>query len=429
MDKDRQTVYRILKDMEEQGSWSNLALNRGLRDAHVRSEAFVREMVYGVLRSRMLLDFNIDRYLKKPGLKVPDRILLRMGFYQLAFMDHVPDHGAVDQTVELASVYAKGRRGFINGVLRSFIRDGKDIRLPRGDGQMGPKDRRRLSVQYSCSPWIIDLWLASYGPERLSELLEASCTPAPLCIRTNILRQSREDLIEKLTALGYACRKTEEAPHGIYVNGSGLLSTELFRSGCFSVQGEASQTAAFLLDPRPGDTVLDLCAAPGGKSCAMAELMEDRGCIKAFDLYEGRTELIRASARRLDLHCIEAKAADAACFDPLRKETADCVLADVPCSGLGTLRQKPEIKLSDRPEDMDSLPAIQLSILRNAGAYCRPGGKLLYSTCTVDPAENQDVTAAFLKDHPEFSVLSEKQYFQTKGGCDGFYICLMRKDN
>ncbi len=429
MDKDRQTVYLILKDIEERQSWSNLALNKGLKDARVRSEAFVREMVYGILRNRMLLDFNIDRYLKKPGLRSSDRILLRMGFYQLAFMNHVPDHGAVNETVELASVYAKGRQGFINGVLRAFIRDGRDVRLPRGDSSMGPKDIKRLSVQYSCSPWIIELWLGHYGPERLSELLGASLSPAPLCIRSNPMKQSREELMSLLGKQGFECRAAGNAPNGIYVKGSGLLATELFKIGCFSVQGEASQMAAYLLEPGPGDSVIDMCAAPGGKACAMAELMGDRGRVRAFDLYPARAELIKAAAGRLGLESVQAAAADGTVFDPALEESADCVLADVPCSGLGTLRQKPEIKLAERPEDMDSLPGIQLSILENAGAYCKPGGRLLYSTCTVNPAENQDVAYEFLKNHPQFAVMFEKQFFQTEGGCDGFYICLMRKNN
>ncbi len=447
MDKDRNLAYQALKSIEKSGSWSNLALGR-LSGGKSDSPAFVREIVYGVLRNRMLLDYNIDRFLKRPKIGLAERIILRLGFYQLVFMDSVPDYAAVNTSVELAGVYAKSAKGLVNAVLHSFIRDGKALRLP---DPSGCTETERMSLEYSCSPWIIDLWTKAYGAERTLGLLKASNTPAPLAIRANRLRNTRDDLAEILTGKGFDVSFSEICGTSLRVRGKGLLDLEEFAEGRFSVQGEASQLAAELLDAKSGDTVIDMCAAPGGKSCAIAEAMEDRGNIYAFDLYPERVKLIEASAARLGLKSIRASAADAS--KPLTeafrsiagaqegsartaegsagsaddKVLADRVLCDVPCSGLGTLRQKPEIKLKERPLDLDLLPDIQLKILKNGADHLKTGGKLVYSTCTVDPAENVDIVTRFLAENKGFELTFEKQFFTEENGPDGFYIAVLVK--
>lgn len=427
MDQDRSAAFEALKQIETEDSWSNLALGKVLKDSRI-NQPFVRELVYGVLRNQLLLDYNIGLYLKKPGLRSVEKILLRMGFYQLCYMDSVKEYAAVNETVALAKKYAKGRDGFINAVLRSFVRDGAKLVLPDLSPELSPKEQARaLSIRYSVSLWIVRLWLRAYGREQTEAMLKASLTPPPLVIRTNRLKNTRAQLLEKLSALGYEAKPLEDTPYAAVCSGAGVLSAELFRTGCFSVQGGASQLAVHLLDPQPEELILDLCAAPGGKTCAMAEAMENRGRICSFDLYPKRAELIRAQTARLGLTCVEARTQDASVLMEEFLEKADRVLCDVPCSGLGVIRQKPELKLSDRPEDLDALPKLQKQILENGARYVKPGGSILYSTCTVNPAENRQVIDEFLNNNPLFSIEKEQQFFPSENGMDGFYICLMRR--
>ncbi len=417
----------ILKDIETNGAWSGTAVDRGIRKEGASSPAFIRELVYGVERNLSLLDFNIDGFLKKPGVGIAERIWLRMGFYQLSEMDGVADYAAVNETVELARSFKKGSESFINAVLRNFQRSGGKLKTP------SEKDPEYLSVRYSVHPGIAKLWLGIYGSEKTEELLRISNTPSPLCIRTDLLRIGREQLKEKLISLGFSAEEGSLSPAALYVKGSGLLDTDAYREGLFSVQGEASQYAAGLLSPREGSTVIDLCAAPGGKSCAMAERMKNKGRIIAFDIYEHRIKLIEKEAERLGIGIIETEAGDSSVFDGELEGIADFVLADVPCSGLGTLRENPEIKYRSpgKPESQDA-------ILENALRYLRPGGKALYSTCTVSPEENGDVVRnCRLVDSRiiggrgdgdcRYRVTAERQLLPEEGGHGGFYLCLIQR--
>ncbi len=402
MDKDRRLAFLILKDIDKQNAWSNLSLNGYISGGNADSPAFIRELVYGVLRSRMLLDYNIDGFLKKPSIGISERNLLRMGFYQLALMDGVAEHAAVSETVKLAEQFVKGKKAFVNAVLRNFQRSSCQLKTPEKEhGYI-----KYLSVKYSAHESIAKLWTDSYGKEQAEELLRISNTVPPLSIRINPLK----------------------APDG-YVPQSLSADSEDFKNGLFSIQDEASQRAVKLLDPRPGELMLDLCAAPGGKSCFAAELMKNEGQIKAFDLYEARAGLIEKEAERLGISIIEASRHDASEFMPEYEEQADCVLCDVPCSGLGVLRRKPEIKLRDASGAVKELPALQKDILRTAARYVKPGGRLMYSTCTLDPHENEEVTREFIEKDGNFAIGTEETLLPQEGGHDGFYICLMRKIN
>ena len=424
MDKDRRLAFLILKDMEQNDSYSNLVINAYLKEG-AENPAFIREIVYGVLRNQMLLDWNIRQYQSKPGrLKPAERVLLRMGFYQLAMMDSVPSYAAVGETVKLAAAFMKGRQGFINALLRSFERSGGELRIPE-EKEMG--EVPYLSIRYSCSEQIVRLWLQAYGREKTEEMLIASGKPAPLTVRTNTLKIQPAELKEKLMEKGFSVTEGRLS-RSFHVEGSGLVDTEEFRNGLFQIQDEASQTAVETLDPAPGDELIDLCAAPGGKCCAAAVMMENRGRIRAFDYYEARAGLIEKLADRLGIAIIEAGQADATVLNETLVGTADCVICDVPCSGLGVLRRKPEIKLRPLDEDYANLPEKQNRILHIASLYANlKSGKVLYSTCTVNPAENRRVIERFLKDHPDFSVEKELQLFP--GESDGFYICLLRRQN
>ncbi len=422
MDRDRRLAFLILKEIEAKGTWSNLAVKDALSSQKASSEAFVRELVYGCIRNRKLLDYNTDRFLRSPGLKTAERVLLRMGFYQMALMDGVADHAAVNETVSLASAFMKGRQGFINAVLRSFQRDGKRL---LDDG---------CATRYSCADWIERLWTKAYGSERAEEYMKASCVPAPFTIRANTVEISRDELAARLRALGLETENSSISQSCLTVKGGGALDTEEYKDGLFSVQGEASANAVELLAPLPGESVLDLCAAPGGKTCAAAELMKDSGRIAAFDVYAHRAELINKEAARLGHGIIVTGTMDASVFEPSLEGLWDAVIADVPCSGLGTLSKNPEIKLREMsPEEAEKyiaeLVLKQKEILKNAALYARPGGRVLYSTCTVDPFENEQITEGFISEHPGYSIEKQQQIYPSPDGRDGFYSCVIRRSD
>ena len=410
-DRSRRIAFDILKSVESEGAYSNILLNRRLGHAKDADPALVRHLVHGVLKNELLLDYQIARFLKKPGLKTKQKILLRLGFYQLAFCEDIPDYTAVDETVTLAKDVARGGEGFINAVLRGFIREGKELRYPAYDPENENSLAEYLSVRYSCQPWIVKLWLDAYGCERAEWQLAESLENAPLVLRRNRLK------------VGNAYE---------FDTSGGIAESEDYREGRFSVQDASAIEAMNVFHPQKGETVLDMCAAPGGKTCAMAEYMENEGSILACDIHEAKLQLVEKEAKRLGISVIRTCVRDASAAPPQEEEGLyDAVLCDVPCSGLGVLRRKPEIKLRLKEEDAKALPALQAAILRNAGAFTRPGGRLMYCTCTVDPAENERVTEAFLQ-QGGFEKICERQIFTgefldgPKG--DGFYYCLMRKN-
>ena len=425
-DIDRRTAFLILKEIEAEGAYSNLTINKRLRKADVYSVAFVRELVYGVLKQQFLLDFNIDRLLRNPNtkLRMNVRILLRMGLYQLLFMDSVTDYAALNETVNLAGVFCRDQKGFVNGLLRSFVRTGKQVALPERFDEV-----HFLSIKYSYSEWIVSLWVDAYGYEQTENLLAAGNLVPPLTLRANLNKASRQDLIRLLADSGFEATAGEFCETSIYAKGSDVLSSPLYLDGYFSVQDESSQIAIDMLDPKPGDTLVDVCAAPGGKSCAAAEKMRDTGKIYSFDLYPAKKALIEKEAKRLQLHIVSAQTGDGLIFNPTMDKQADCVLVDAPCSGLGVVRRKPEIKLKEKDSNAESISEKQLLLLSTACRYVKPGGKLMYSTCTINPAENEKVKDEFLKNHIEFREACQRQLLPSKEGTDGFYICLMRRQN
>lgn len=420
MDGNRRLAFLILKEISEKGTWSNLAVKDRLHKEEHTNAPFIRELVYGVLRNQFLLDHNIDRFVKsRPGLN--ERILLRMGFYQLALMDGVADHAAVNETVALAASLAKGRQGFINAVLRNFQRDGK--RLIYED----------LRTRYSCAEWIIDILTGAYGPEKAEEILKSSCKAPPFTVRVNRLKVSREELSARFEKLGASAVPDPLSDLCLNVKGSVLGSAE-YKDGLFSVQGSASASAVEMLAPKPGESLLDLCAAPGGKTCAAAELMEDRGEILAADVYPHRVKLIGNKALRLGHGIIRTVVSDASVFDPSLEEKWDKVIADVPCSALGTIAKDPEIKLRELTKDQAAeyirgLTEKQADILENACRYVKKGGRVMYSTCTVDPAENEEMIGAFLKAHSGYAAEETRLLLPDDKGQEGFFTCIIRRND
>ena len=429
MDLNRKTAYEVLLDMETNQSYSNLALNNFIEKNKPENPAFVRELVYGVLENRILLDYYLAQLvasgLKK--VKKQDLTILRMGVYQILAMDSVPDYAAINESVVLARKFCRGRDKFINGVLRNFQRRQAELEASLPDRSFDPA--KYLSVRYSAASWLVDLWLAAYGLDKTEGLLAASNGRPLLCLRTNLLKGTREELMQRLVEAGYQVEAGTLSGRSILVTGkgTGILEHDLFREGWFSVQDEASTLTADTVNPKPGNLAVDVCAAPGGKTMAMAELMGTEGEIYAFDIYEHKLKLIQDQAARLGTGIVKTRCQDGRIALKELEGQADCVLADVPCSGLGVIRRKPEIKTKDHAEmDFAELVQRQKEILESASTYVKPGGTLVYSTCTVNPAENEEQVRMFCEAHPEFHLDFMNQLMPDRE-TDGFFISKMSR--
>lgn len=425
MDNNRRTVYHTLMDVETKNAYSNIAINHQIILHKPNNVPFVRELTYGVLENKMLLDYVIDALIPKDvsKLKASDLTILRMGIYQLARMDSVPEYAAVNESVVLAKKFSRGREGFINGVLRSYINEKYNIKLPDREED----EVRYLSVKYSYEPWIIRLWMESYDTDFVESLLKAGNETPSVCIRLNWLKIMKPDLVKELTSRGFEVEEGKIASNALHVKGQGLLDTAFYKDGLFSVQDEACQMVAQMLDPKQGDVVMDVCAAPGGKALSIAERMNNKGTVMASDIYKRRVEIADREAKRLGISIIQTRTWDATRVDSTMIEKADKVLCDVPCSGFGVIRRKPEIKFRKNEAEVEALPAKQLAILKASASYVKPGGVLMYCTCTINPYENERVVADFLRKTNSFKVEESKQFMPNVDGTDGFFICKMRK--
>ena len=427
MDLNRKTAFEVILDVESNQSYSNLALNNFIEKNRPENAAFVRELVYGVLENQMLIDFYLEQLVQSGLKKVkkPDLAILRMGVYQIMAMDSVPDYAAINESVVLARKFCRGRDKFINGVLRNFQRRQAELTDSLPNRETDPA--KYLSVRYSAARWLTDLWLSAYGFDKTEELLAASNGRPLLCLRANLMKGSREELMTRLQEAGFQAEAGSLSGRSILITGkgTGILEHELFREGWFSVQDEASTLAADTVNPKPGNLVVDVCAAPGGKTMAMAELMGSEGEVYAFDIYEHKLKLIENQAARLGTDLVKTRCQDGRTLLAELEGRADCVLADVPCSGLGVIRRKPEIKLKSEAElDFAELVERQKEILESASRYVKPGGRLVYSTCTVNPDENEEQVNRFLEGHSQFVLKSMRQLLPDRE-TDGFFIAEM----
>lgn len=426
MDINRKTAFLTLVDVESKKAYSNLAVNHQIIINKPNAQGFVRELVYGVLENKITLDYYIDILVKNgvSGLRANELTILRMGIYQLKYMNSVPEYAAVNESVMLAKRYCRGKDGLINGVLREYINKKIQLRLPdRSDDEI-----KYLSVKYSYAPWIIELWLEHYSMDFVEALLAAGNEKAPMTVRLNWLRIMKPDLIKKLKESGFEAEEGRLCQNALYVKGNRLLDTELYKMGMFTPQDESSMIVAEKLNPKHGDTVMDVCAAPGGKTTAIAERMNNTGKIIASDIYRRKLDLIDKEALRLGITNIETRSWDATRVDSSMFQKADKVLVDAPCSGLGVIRRKPEIKYKEHTADMELLPKKQLAILSASSSYVKPGGTLVYSTCTINPEENEHVIDAFIRKNPSFKRMERTLLLPNVNGTDGFFICVMKKD-
>jgi 16S rRNA (cytosine967-C5)-methyltransferase len=386
----RETALTILCRAEE-GLFADTALALARQKLDARDSAFLLELVYGTLRNRSLLDWTLNRFSAKP-LDTTDawtRNILRLAAYQMLFLDRVPVSAAVNTAVELAKAHGN-KHGYVNGLLRGLDRKRNTIGQPdHADPVM------RLAIQYSHPLWLVRRWVARYGAEATETLLQANNLPAPLTIRTNTLRTTRQALRAALEAEGVTLAETEHAPAGLNILATPqwLRTLQAYRDGWFVVQDQAAQLISLLLSPQPGDTVLDACAAPGGKTTHLAELMQDQGAVVALELDASRMAKIRENFRRLGLASIATVQGDATAY---HEGIYDRVLIDAPCSGLGVLRRHPDGRWNKTEQTVDEHGSLQRRILQNCASLLKPGGTLVYATCTTEPAENDDVIDWFL---------------------------------
>ena len=427
MDNNRKTAYQTLLDVESKKAYSNIALNHKIAVNKPGSPAFVRELVYGVLERKLTLDHYIDQLLKEgiDSLRIQELTILRMGIYQLGYMDKVPEYAAISESVDLAKKYCKGKAGLINGVLREYQNKKIYLTLPTRDED----EIKYLSVKYSYAPWIIELWLKYYSVSFVEKLLDAGNETPPLTVRANWLKIRKEDLKKVLRERGFEAEDGKICQNALYVKGSKILDSDLYSYGLFTPQDEASMLVSEKIGVRQGDVVMDVCAAPGGKTTAIAERMNNTGKIIASDIYRRKLDIVDKEAARLGITNIETRSWDATRVDSTMNKKADRVLVDAPCSGLGVIRRKPEIKYKEYSKEMKLLPDKQLAILSSSSSYVKPGGTLVYSTCTINPEENEKVVDIFLRKHKDFEKVERTLLLPNVNGTDGFFICVMKRDD
>ncbi len=431
----RYTVLELMNKMDN-GAYSNLVLDSLLKVSAFseRDKSFMTHLFYGTIERKLTLEYIISLYSSRPLHKLDNVVIniLKIGLYQLRYMDSVPDNAAVNETVNLAKQVKKSSAsGFINAVLRSFIRDGKTIKYP-GDKV------ERLSVEYSCSFELSKKICAEYSFELAEELLKSSVTPHKTYVRVNSLKITDDELIAEFSKLGIKAEKAGVIDNCLIVDKlSDVSNCKLFLEGYFHVQDLSSQLCCKTLSPNLDDIVVDMCAAPGGKTFTIAEMMSNKGRIIAADLHKKRVNLIKKGAERLNVNIIETMQNDAKIFNN-DIPVADKILCDVPCSGFGVIRSKPELKYIEL-ESIKKLPEIQYEILSVAAQYLKKGGELVYSTCTINRDENDNVIDKFLQEHSNYEpveVMSEfgeisdgykATIFPHHFGCEGFFISKIRK--
>ena len=438
MKTSRAAAFEILLKIHKDGAYSNLALDASLENkifSHVE-KAFISALVYGVTERTLTLDYQLEKYLSQPLRKLKPQVLviLRMGAYQILFMDKIPVSAAVNESVKLTkSCGCAFASGLVNAILRKVSQNG--IVLP------DEKDRiKRCSIEYSCPEWILNLWKECYGEENALKIAECSVGAAETVLRVNTLKISRDEFISKLADEGIEARRGTIENSVVLSKAGSIRDLQCYKDGLFHVQDIASQLCCMALDAKEGEKVLDICSAPGGKAFTAAEYMNNKGVITACDIYESRLKLIDLGAERLGINIIKTFVNDATVKNAAL-EKYDKIICDVPCSGLGVIRRKPEIRLKTAAE-VDKLSEIQYSIMKIASDCLKEGGVMIYSTCSLNKDENENVYYRFLKENPEFEAVRVLPDVKRAGedtdtltlmphihSSDGFFISAVRRRN
>lgn len=441
---EREIVLEVLLEITEHGMYSHIVLRDVLNKYQYlekKERSFITRVTEGTLEHMMEIDYILDQFskVKVKKMKPVIRNIMRSAVYQMKYMDSVPVSAACNEAVKLAVRKGFGSlRGFVNGVLRNVARNLDQIAYPT-------EPRQRLSIQYSMPEWILNLWLKAYDSDIVEQMLQAFQRETPLTIRCNLRMVTPKQLKEHLEAEGVTVKVHPYLEYAFHISGFDYLGDlESFQNGEFSVQDISSMLVSELAGPKEGDYVIDVCAAPGGKSLHMAEKLNGSGHVEARDLTEYKVGLIQENIERTGLSNVEAVQQDALIFDETSVGKADIVLADLPCSGLGVLAKKTDLKYKATKEGADSLAKLQREMLKNVQAYVKDEGNLVYSTCTINPAENMDNVHWFLNECPEFelidihgSLCEELQKDVKENGCiqllpgvhqsDGFFLACMKK--
>ena len=423
----REAAVKELDALFRSERYANLSLDAAVKKYELspRDKTLFTRLFFGVIERKITIDYLLSRFSDVPVNRIDPAVLvlLELGLYQILYLDRVPDRAAVDECVTLAKQYKEQSARFVNAVLRRAVREKENVPalldLPGNKG---------LSLRESYPRYLVSLWTEQYGKERAEEICRAQNAPAAITLRVNTLKGSAADYGERLREAGIPFHPAVLCDTGITLDAS-LSPTELpgWDEGAVFVQDASAQAAARRLEAKPGETVLDLCAAPGGKSFSLAMDMENTGTLLALDLHPHRVKLIEEGAGRLGITCLKAAVGNAALPLVAWEGKADKVLCDVPCSGYGVIAKKPDIRLKKK-EDGAELPALQGAILAAGSRALKTGGRLVYATCTLNMRENEDVTNAFLETHPAFVRKGEPTtIFPAAGENDGFFIDVLEK--
>jgi 16S rRNA (cytosine967-C5)-methyltransferase len=469
MTNPRQLAFIALRDVHK-GAYADVALDRVLQKVNLpdRDRGLVTELVYGSVRRQRTLDTLIDQFAKKKSYQQPQdlRTILHLGFYQLRYQERIPASAAVNTTVQLAKENGfSGLTGFVNGLLRQYLRKAGGDEEVRGAGgarrentpssssslhtyplQLSENPVECLGILHSFPDWIIQVWLEQLGLADTEQLCEWMNQSPTIDLRINPLCTSIEEVEAALQSAGVSVRRVAHLPQALRLVGSAGSIQKLpgFQEGWWTVQDSSAQLVGHLLDPQPGEVVIDACAAPGGKTTHIAELMGDKGKIWACDRTSSRLRKLQDNSQRLNLQSIQIHTGDSRHFTEFYN-TADRVLLDAPCSGLGTMHRHADARWRQTPESVRELSLLQKGILSHTSTFVKPGGILVYATCTLHPAENEEVIAAFLAESPDWQIESpsgfevlDSAYSPAKGwlkvwphrqDMDGFFMVRLRKTN
>ncbi len=436
----RELAFKVLLDIESNDNYSNIAINKHFRNIDINNQdrGFATELIYGVVEKKNYLDYIINKLSKIKTQKLSNyvKIFLRMGIYQVVFLESVSDYAAVNETVNLVKKYDKRSSGFVNAILRNIIRNKEEVLKVEAENE-----NMYLATKYSYSPWMIKSFIKTFGSEFTQDLLEANDEKPSIYIRVNTLKTNRDELIKELEKLDIKAYKVSQIDEAIRVeNLKNIENNELFKKGLFTVQDISSMMVGKVMNPKDNSLVMDVCSAPGGKTTHIATIMNNTGKVVSRDIFDHKLKLIENTVNRLGLNNVEIQKFDASMLDEDNINKFDYVLTDVPCSGLGIIRRKPEIKYKCK-EDIKVLPSLQKVILDNASKCVKVGGTLIYSTCTILDDENINVVNEFISENDNFELVPIDEVSidldnQDKGylkiypnihGMDGFFIAKLKR--
>lgn len=401
----REIALKILYQINEKGAFSNIALHKGLRNFNGKDvdRTFITELVYGTVKWKITLDWVINKYSSRKVNNIDPwiRNILRMSLYQVMFLDKVPPFAACNEAVELAKIYgSRGTSGFVNGVLRTILRNLKNIVYP---DIKNPEDY--LSIKYSHPTWMVKRWIKNFNLTFSEQLCKANNNIPPLTVRINTLKTTRDHAIKLFEKEGLKVNKGRFLDEALNIlNIPSIEGLTSYKEGLFQPQDEASMLVSYILAPQAGQLILDVCGAPGGKSTHIAQLMKNEGKIIVRDIFKHKLKLVDMLAGRLGINIMEIQEHDARILDKTLIERADRVLVDAPCSGTGIIRRKPDIKWTRQEKDLEALVQLQKEILKVSSHYVRKGGCLVYSTCSLEPEENEEIIKNFLESNGNFII-------------------------